>query len=569
MTTVHVGGRGKLLGDEAVADARRLIETKLAVKVIESLRGHPRRASWVQQGIPLHDEPHKHDTCLFCTQPLTAERRQELTAHFDASLTDLQHKIDALVQKLRNSVEASSTYLASIPADETVYDSLRMDLRAARARYGDEHDNYSQNAKGVVAALTEKKDNPFNCAPVDPNLTLKAPETACLERVMAEHENKVERHQDEASKAARRVELYHLKNFSSEYEQLSKEARDKETVSKNLETEAADLRQQISKLESVDADPVPSANDLTRYVSRLLGRSELNFTPAADTKHYKIERNAAPATNLSEGEQTAIALLYFLVSVREDKTSGDEPIIIVDDPVSSLDNGILFGASAHLWAELVTKDDVSQVFLMTHNFEFFRQWLVQMESVPKKTRKSKGHYTAYEIRAAYEDDGPGKVKRTPELRPWNLCHGKTKKLRSQYNFLFSQVANGLLSADSGLGLAEEMQVMALMPNAARRMMESFLSFRRPDKIGSFHGSLQAILDSNSGLDQADRTRVERYLNTYSHLEEGDISRPLDPSESTPVLRILFQLMNHVDHDHVSSMCEALDIDLDKLLGGPA
>ncbi|QQD77190.1 AAA family ATPase [Curtobacterium sp. YC1] len=60
-----------------------------------------------------------------------------------------------------------------------------------------------------------------------------------------------------------------------------------------------------------------SRSGTCRCSTGLLGRSELAFTPSDDGKHYKIERSGLPATNLSEGERTAIALLHFLASIRE------------------------------------------------------------------------------------------------------------------------------------------------------------------------------------------------------------------------------------------------------------
>lgn len=565
MDPLRLTSKMPVAGEEAVDDARRLVDTEVVVQVIESLRGRPDRSSWVQRGIPLHDGL---DECLFCGQPLTADRCAELNAHFDDSFKRLQGDIDALVGRLEASVTASKTYLDSLPADTSVYEDLKVDLQRARTTYQEEHEAYFQAVERIVAALKQKRNNPFDVASLGLDVTLKVPDTAGLKKVVAEHAEKISKHDEEARSAARRVELYHVKQFADEYKRLKADAADKELVAEALEKKAGELRDQIASLENVGGDPVPGAEELTDSVARLLGRGELRFSTAPDGKHYVIERNGAPATNLSEGEQTAIALLYFLVSVREDKIEGDPPIVVIDDPVSSLDNSILFGASAHIWSELVAKTKVSQVFLMTHNFELFRQWLVQMESVPKSVREKEGGYSAYEMRVTCEAGNRGVAERRPRLVPWPLDDKKAKKLRSQYHFLFSRVAGGLLTADSGLGLAEQMEIMALMPNAARRMMESFLSFRRPDKMGSFHGSMRAVLEDHPGLDDSVRTHIERYLHAYSHLEEADISRTLDPGESTAVLRSLFRFMYHVDSNHVSAMCTALDIKEQALLGAP-
>lgn len=310
---------------------------------------------------------------------------------------------------------------------------------------------------------------------------------------------------------------------------------------------------------------MPSAEELTKNVGRLLGRGDLKFTTTEDGKHYTIERGDQPAMHLSEGERTAIALLHFLFSVRREVTTGDEPIIVVDDPVSSLDESILYGASSYLWTELVGKTFASQVFLLTHNFELFRQWIIQLEAANSHVTDG---FTVHEIRTRYKKLGGGKLRRMPQFEPWPIDNKKqSRRLRSQYHFLFARVASTVIEATPELSLAERMDLLALAPNAARKMMEAFLSFRYPQHIGDFHNGMRAAI---AGVqDQSVRTHVERYLHAYSHNESGDISAVLDPSEATVVLRALFAMMKETDPAHFKAMCGALLVDEDQLLNVPA
>lgn len=43
------------------------------------------------------------------------------------------------------------------------------------------------------------------------------------------------------------------------------------------------------------------------------------------------------------------------------------------------------GISTYIWSAAVslTKDHIGQLFLLTHNFELFRQWDIQLESLHK------------------------------------------------------------------------------------------------------------------------------------------------------------------------------------------
>jgi len=111
-----------------------------------------------------------------------------------------------------------------------------------------------------------------------------------------------------------------------------------------------------------------------------------------------------------------------------------------------------------------------------------------------------------------------------------------------------------------------MNVLALMPKAARKMLESFLSLRYPNKMDDFHGGMRLALGKVT--DQSIRVHVERYLHAYSHNEEGDISAVVDPSETTAVLRSLFQMMKSVGEEHFTSMREALEIHAEALVIEP-
>lgn len=561
MPTPTLTLRAVLVGEAELQMARELLTANVVVNVIETLRGHPERAEWVQEGIGLHEEL---NTCLFCGQPVTEERKEQLSAHFDTSLTTLQSEISALLTTLNASVDGSVAYRDKIPKDGELYPELAGELRLARAAYRAAHDSYAHQIGSLTEALGSKRSNPFQSLDLGDDFALVPPATADIEAVVRKHSDKSTAHSEEVAEAARRVELARVKEFSTEHAERKSDVRAKQKLASDLQTEIQRLGQEIVALQNLSADPVPSAEELTKNVARLLGRADLKFTTTVDGKKYVIERLDRPARHLSEGERTSIALLHFLIGVRKDMTSGDEPIVIIDDPVSSLDDNILFGASSYLWSELVTSTFVSQVFLLTHNFELFRQWLVQLENAGRRVADG---YTVHEIRARYRDDRSGTTRRQPQIDPWTDNDKLSRRLRSQYHFLFARVADSVIEASPGLSLAEQMNLLALAPNAARKMLESFLSFRFPQQMGDFHAGMVAALGVVA--DQSIRTHVERYLHAYSHNEEGNISALVGPSEATVVLRSLFQMMRFVDEAHFDAMCKALLIDDVALVTPPA
>lgn len=553
--------RPKLIAGSAALDpARELLETSVTSRALADLEGDTRRARWVQEGIELHEGA---ADCLFCGSGITETRRADLAAHFDRSLMDLQSGIDAHVVTLNQACDAASKLSETIPGDGDLYPSLAGELRAARRDLRDEIDRYKKALGEVVELLQAKRGNPFVSETAElPEVV--APSFEAVTAVVAKHEERRTSHAEEARAAARRVELARVRALADEYDSRHTELVEQTASADRLETELRAVTESIIALSNVDADPVPKAAELTDDVARLLGRSDLRFQPTDDGKHYRIERSGAPATHLSEGERTAIALLHFLASVERDAVAGDEPLVVIDDPVSSMDDGILFGVSSLLWAALVENDYASQVLLLTHNFELFRQWVMQLESAG---RHVPGGFTIHEIRMRYRSRGAGTPRRLPQLDPWTTDRLQSRRLRSLYHFLFARVAKSILEATPELGLAARMDLLALAPNAARKMVEAFLSFRYPQHIGNFHGGMKAAIGELD--DPAVRTHVERYLHAYSHNEEGNVSAMIDPSEATVVLRSLFLLMRANDSEHVSAMCDALEIDEDLLFALPA
>lgn len=94
------------------------------------------------------------------------------------------------------------------------------------------------------------------------------------------------------------------------------------------------------------------------------------------------------AEKLSEGERNFIAFLYFYHLVRGSQSSDavKDKIVVIDDPVSSMDSGALFIVSALVREmvevcfnntdyqhHVVEGDYIKQIFILTHNVYFHRE----------------------------------------------------------------------------------------------------------------------------------------------------------------------------------------------------
>jgi len=545
--SVAVVPRTPIDNNNELSAVRRLLETHVVSTALSEL-SDDHRASWVQKGIELHVDL---EQCLFCGQTLTVERRHALEAHFDEAIRRLQEELDHAAKRLENSALIAERYLDSVARHNDVYPDLAQEVLGLRSRYQREAAKFRKSVDTLIQLINSKRANPFQVVSLPSDCSYDVPDTSGLDAILDTHNKRCLSHDNDQLAAALRVENLRLSEVQSK---AAKFATAQSTETRLAEEERIELQVvslQIVELERADANPIPGALELTRDVARLLGRSELTFELAGDGHRYRIERMGQPALFLSEGESTAISLLHFLASLRTGRTGEANPIVVIDDPVSSLDQDVLFGASAHIWAELVSVTTATQVFLLTHSFELFRQWLIQLETARNHIL---GGFTA-NVLHAYE----GPQGRRPAFEPWTTDKHESARLRSQYHYLFAKVGKTVLEASQpSLPIHVRVDLLALAPNAARRMLEAFLTFTFPKDIGNFHNGMRSAM-SLLGSDTV-RLRVERYLHAYSHNEEGDIGRPLEVSEGVQVLASVFYLINRVNPAHYEAMCSSLDID---------
>ncbi|MGV8856935.1 AAA family ATPase [Rhodoglobus sp.] len=561
--------QSKQMGDVAPLPTRQFslaalatdIELVLAESItnnaIVELKGNSPAEQWVQEGLALHDG---RDHCFFCGNELTEDRGLELDRHFDASFTRLQAKLVELEERLSTHESSVVQVLAGAHEAGLLYPDLRDAYIASREAVSKNLALYRQRISSLQGLIRKKRAAPFSLPESDEELPgVDAISFESFGDVLDDHNVRNANFQKSVTLAADRVERSRLAGIVEGY----KSAMAGEAVAQGLvggfTTERRELLREREELDVEHLDSAPLAEELTRDIATLLGRAELSFRKQGDK--YAIERHGEPATALSEGEQTAVSLLYFLCSLRDEETKGIRATVIIDDPVSSLDQEILVGASGHLWSALVGNGSKHQVILLTHSFELFRMWSNQLDRLPDSLKKTCS-FTIAELRTRYENPSEGVPVRRPRLLSWSDAK-KRKKLRSQYHYLFWRVGNVIADNRASGDLIAEFEAMAIIPNAARKMLEAFLAFKYPSSIGDFEGSMRRALEHEAVTDPV-RQRVTRFLHQQSHNEEADIGRGTNFGESISVLASSLEFIKAIDRQHFEEMCRALDIDQEQL-----
>lgn len=92
----------------------------------------------------------------------------------------------------------------------------------------------------------------------------------------------------------------------------------------------------------------------------------------SDGVYFDVYRKDEKAFNLSEGERNLVAFAYFIAKLEDVDTINEQPIIWIDDPISSLDSNHVFFIFSLIDQQIVSCRKGKQVFISTHNLDFLR-----------------------------------------------------------------------------------------------------------------------------------------------------------------------------------------------------
>ena len=180
-----------------------------------------------------------------------------------------------------------------------------------------------------------------------------------------------------------------VKSYQDEVARLQKEINDVTEHGKKLKKELGELTTQISAFNKHNAN-IEAAIDSINKILKDSGFQGFSISAKAGVENvYEVIReDGSIAENLSEGERNFISFLYFYHQVRGSMSSEElkEKIVIIDDPVSSMDSTALFLVSAIVREMInvcrnnteylnpkVPGDYIRQLFVLTHNVYFHRE----------------------------------------------------------------------------------------------------------------------------------------------------------------------------------------------------
>ena len=526
--------------------AQASLERSVASETIDELAQDKTVARWVHEGLALHSGELATSTCRFCLQRLSAERRAALEGHFNDAFAAFQREIAAEITSLDRALQ--NLQGIEFPDSARAYDHLQGELAIAISGAQQTIESAVMWLIEVQKALSAKRAAPF--APVQPGSWRKEVPTSdalrdaitAVNTVLDKHNATTCDFRNRVDEACKKLEQHYVAEGWDNHTRLEAAVKTAEAAIKPLQAEIQRLQIEIDDIERDIIEHQKPADELNSELRAYLGQDELRFE-VKDTG-YSITRAGTPVSHLSEGERTAIAFLYFLKSLQDRAFDLANGVVVIDDPVSSLDANALFSAFGYMKAR--TKA-CGQLFVLTHNFGFFRQVKNWFHHLPRQnsSKVERRHGRFFLLWAAADGQG----KRSAAIGPLDPL---LEQYESEYHYLFRRVYD---EANNG-NRVPSLEHHYVMPNIARRLVESFLAFRYPDCGGDLAKRFERV-----EFDAGKKTRILRLLHTYSH--SGGIAEPEhDPSvlaETPSVLGAVLEMIKSVDPTHYSGM-ERLVVD---------
>lgn len=513
--------------DDVYTVVEQLLSKRVISETLERLRDEQDLSIWVKQGFDLHKKKEEKEKCLFCQKPLDDGFLDSLSRHFSKDYEKLQSNIKTLISELEN-----------LKKDELPEDNSDL--------YSDLHNDYKEQAKnmnnllgeldkwvdGAIKKLKEKFNNPLISvlSPEKPkdyeilyNKIVKE-----LNTIIINHNTKVDNHDNEVKSAKKKLE-YHLIAVAIEnqdYKTLKQDLGDSIKAESKAKETLDTNNEEIKVLEQQTSNIGMAIQKINYHLEAFFGRREIQLELDDRRKGYIIKRNGQPASNLSEGEKTAIAFSYFIVKARERDFKIKDGIIFIDDPVSSFDSNFIY----HCFSLIKNHfKGAGQLFVFTHNFALFnlvKEWFLRKS-------KSKEICEFYMIENIVKDNKRGAYLKQLE--------DTLRKFKSEYHFLFARL-NCFLKSSS-----PDYADFYTIGNIARRFLEIYTDFKIPttgdllSKIGQ--------LDTSS-ISNTEKDKVYRLIQEYSHGSDPTSTiEHIDKSESQEAIKVLMEIVKQSDAKH--------------------
>lgn len=520
-----------------------LVNTSITSKCIQKLQDNPSLAQWVYNGLISFHKDSK--ICEFCGQPLPEARINDLNSHFNDEFEKFQTAIGNGIEWLEQHVVVST-----FPNGNELYDEFIKEYDIKRAEYELSIKEVNKIIYNWKECLEKKRAHPFKTLEDEvPNLKEESYRVyqKAYDDVLAvinKHNEKYDNFERVIQKAKEQLELHYVINEVISYDYFKKKQQEA-SLSKDFNSigyEIDALKISIEEIQSKLSDEKLGEQEFNDKLHNFLGRNDLSLVHQNDGSYAISRVNDDGVVNdntLSEGEKTAIGLIYFITKLQENGNKIEDTIIVLDDPVSSFDSDHLFHANYYIEQEC---ERANQLIVFTHNFKFFtllKFWITN-KNTKDEHNKNVPLYNMYIVKPYINAD-----RRCGNIEP---CSNVLQYFDSEYHWLFNEVYQYVKQPKTDYANTHT------IANISRQLLESFFSFKYGRK------KLDKCFNDVTGFN--DLHKVQKFVNYYSHkIDFGNSLKGFNEnlmSEPEKIVPLVLDLIKYVDPVHYSSMIDRIE-----------
>ena len=363
---------------------------------LKETESDPDLRNWLLKG---REYLHNEGRCGFCHQSVPQARATELEAYFDSKMTEL---LDGLCQLTKQVASAENALRqASVPDSDDVRSDLQDEYELLYERWRVSRDCALTELSEIRRHIETKRNKPNEVFGI--NSIQTSSDAEAIDGIA----DIIKRHNDAARDLLQTCGEYESGMIASVYDQWRALESDEAELTNAIQVDKTKIKETKIKLDALrrSADSrLIAADELTDMVRNFLGHDEIGFKlNASDDHSYKLTRHGAAASGFSEGERTALALMYFLKRLEDDSFDTRNGTLVFDDPITSFDEDNLYRAVADMITRTGMKDEAHdlqacKVVIMTHHFGLFERLWMELRS-----KRVKGSAIFYEMRCQFVD----------------------------------------------------------------------------------------------------------------------------------------------------------------------
>ena len=482
---------------------------------------------WVNEG-----RSHLTDstTCPFCqNETISTKFRKNLEDYFDESFLKDTQSIDSLHGKYKEFSTSLTSYFEKIIKDETNNKNSKLNLETFSINFKLLKEIFEQN----ILLITKKIKEPSKVIRLNSfNDTLQELISIISETniEIINHNKIVANYKESRANLVNNIWTYIVKEHNDIIKRFSKKIHNfgQGVTSLNLQIKEkrkdySNLNEEIKLLTKNVTSVQPAVDSINNTLKQFGFLSFSIIASSKQPKHYELQREngVSAQTTLSEGEITFITFLYFMQLVKgsqiEDEVS-QERVLIVDDPISSLDSTVLFVVSTLLKGVIhnikLNVGNVKQLIVLTHNVYFHK------EISYSNGRESNSNINSYWI-----------LRKNKNITNIQFYDSKNP-ISTSYELLWSELKNRDKTSNTST------------QNVMRRIIENYFKI-----LGKFKDD--ELIEKFPTVENQEICRsLLCWINDGSHCLTDDLFIELQYDSTEKYLEVfeqIFELTNHKSH----------------------